>query len=98
MGAFQQMAEERVAVQLLLGQKSRTTPRPHQQVAVGERIEVRNVIARHQKGALAREVLKPFEPPIEPKPDERPKRPFREAKPGFRSAHGASWPWECGLF
>jgi len=54
---------------------------------VGDGVEVRDVVRRDQRRALARDVLDALEPPVEPCRDRRPKDDVHEVEPRFELRH-----------
>src|SRR6266545_5364382 len=83
------MPKQPVAVQLALGQEPRPAACLEQHVGVGERVQVGDVVARHQDRALRRDVLQPLEAPVQPQGDGRAQGPLGEAIPGLGSAQRA---------
>ena len=87
MGTGQDRAQERVVEQLLLRQEPRAPARPDQHVAVRQRVEVGDVVRRHQERAFGRDVFGALEAPVEPEGDGRPERALRQREPWLELRH-----------
>ncbi len=83
MRAAEHGAHERDLEEVVLGQEPRPATRLHDRVRGGERVEVGDVVARDDRGSLARDQVQVLEVPSEPEPQGREDDDLRGLIPGL---------------